>query len=254
MTEAPRGEVASALQRLSHACDQFGMALEEALLEKADELAVRQFLRCMPNDRIKDSQVVDFVREVLGRWPSAEFLRLLQKSARGPRLAEEELIELENRQNGRCALCGRFLGRGANPQVDHVTPVSLGGESHMANYQLLCQQCNLGKSKLIGWIMGAPFFSGTGRQLTTKLRYCALAHARARCLANDCELSSRFSELQVIPIVPVPYGGRWIFDNLTVLCMEHARERERSIKKNALGKVQRARYARQLGLSSPVLS
>src|SRR5207253_1406009 len=98
---------------------------------------------------------------------------------------------------GRCALCGCFLVPAVAPQVDHIIPVALRGRSEMSNYQLLCQRCNLGKRKLIGWIMGAPFLYDLGRPPSLRLRYCALARTRGSCEHQPCSATSRSAELTV---------------------------------------------------------
>lgn len=53
------------------------------------------------------------------------------------------ISELRRKQKGMCPYCGEKL---KNPVVDHIIPWSLvGDELGEANYQLLCQTCNLDK-------------------------------------------------------------------------------------------------------------
>jgi hypothetical protein len=47
--------------------------------------------------------------------------------------------------NQKCCACGRGLQDGLKLHVDHITPVSQGGRTELANLQVLCSQCNLGK-------------------------------------------------------------------------------------------------------------
>ena len=51
-------------------------------------------------------------------------------------------------QQGLCAVCCGSLG---SYHVDHIIPVSRGGWSVPANYQLLCVSCNLTKSSRFEW-------------------------------------------------------------------------------------------------------
>lgn len=52
------------------------------------------------------------------------------------------------RDEARCRLCGASPRDGAKLHVDHVVPWSKGGETVLANLQILCEQCNIGKSDL----------------------------------------------------------------------------------------------------------
>jgi hypothetical protein len=52
------------------------------------------------------------------------------------------------RDGAQCRLCGATPQDGAKLQVDHIKPWSKGGETVMENLQILCEQCNLGKSNI----------------------------------------------------------------------------------------------------------
>jgi hypothetical protein len=234
-------DVLQAIERLAESVLYFGQSISDAINEKADELAMRHFNRCVPNRRLKETQYGEFLTQVLGHPPSEELLKRLVQSERGPRLADDELVALEERQNGRCALCGVHLNRSANPQVDHVIPLALFGTNELTNLQLLCQKCNVGKSSLVGWVMGAPFFRERP-VLSARVRFCTLSSRRGRCLFLGCDRSSRDSEIEVIPIVPIANGGRWVFDNLTTHCIDHATEREASLRRAAQLRVRAGRY------------
>lgn len=53
------------------------------------------------------------------------------------------------REHGRCAICGEDLSRlffkDAQPNIDHIVPLALGGTNDTTNLQLLCKTCNLNK-------------------------------------------------------------------------------------------------------------
>ena len=222
------------LTRLAAQCEPLGLTIAEALGEKASELELRTFLRCVPNSGIKTSQLAAFLTELLGAVPAPDLLDQVTREERGPSLDPDEYMQLEQRQGGRCALCGTLLFQSAHPQVDHIVPVALGGKSTVENYQLLCQRCNIGKSKLIGWIMGAPFLD---EGQSTKLRYCVLTRYRGRCSLADCGNTAYTSEIDVVPRIPVQRGGRFIFDNLRTLCREHAVEQSKKWYDEAASKV-----------------
>lgn len=50
------------------------------------------------------------------------------------------------RDGFRCKICGRSAEDGVKLHVDHIIPVSKGGETTLDNLRALCEQCNLGKS------------------------------------------------------------------------------------------------------------
>lgn len=222
------------IDRLKSTSELMGMTLEEALAEKHDELAVRYFLKCVPGDAIKPAQIPEYLREVLGKEPDQLLVAQVTRQTRNAPIPEEEYLELEMDQLGRCALCGEMLVPASRPQVDHKTPVALGGKSELSNYQILCQRCNVGKRALVGWIMGAPFLEeGIGY----KLRYCVLTRYRGSCTYSGCSATSRSHGIEVLPRVPIQRGGRLIFDNLRTLCADHAAEQRSLWKSEALARL-----------------
>jgi hypothetical protein len=59
----------------------------------------------------------------------------------------------------RCAYCGA----GGDLQVEHVIPISQGGEHHLGNIVPACQRCNYSKATahVKDWYASQPFFSET---------------------------------------------------------------------------------------------
>jgi len=63
------------------------------------------------------------------------------------------LYNLFNRFNGKCQDCGIKTKMGIHPTVDesatmeHVTPLSMGGDHTWDNVELLCQKCNFARNK-----------------------------------------------------------------------------------------------------------
>jgi len=234
----------SADQALREACVDFGIDLETALAEKALELRLRSFLRALPNDRLKESQHLDFQRQVFAPQAIPSWLPTVVRSSRGRPLSDDELAALTRSQNDRCALCGCYLNSASQPHVDHRIPIALGGEASGSNLQLLCARCNLGKNKLLGWIMGAPFLAEGRGEPTGKQRYCVLTRAQSRCEVPGCDEHAQTSQLFVVPKVRESSGGRWIFDNLMVVCAEHKSRSEREALANARTAIRRSAIRR----------
>jgi 5-methylcytosine-specific restriction endonuclease McrA len=214
------------LERIRAACAPMQLDPNRAIEEKARELELRHFLTCVPNILIKDSQVRSYLRLVLRREPDEELVDRVVRKRRQASISESDQIALLRKQHSRCTTCGTYLDKDAQPQVDHIIPVALGGESDMSNYQLLCMPCNQGKRTAIDWVMGAPFLNTRDDKETTSLRYCVLAHAEGKCSIQDCMATTADSVLEVRLRVPWGKGGRWIFDNVIAMCEAHAAQRD----------------------------
>jgi Homing endonuclease associated repeat/HNH endonuclease len=52
------------------------------------------------------------------------------------------------RDSAKCRLCAASPQSGARLHVDHIVPWSRGGETVIENLQVLCEQCNIGKSNI----------------------------------------------------------------------------------------------------------
>lgn len=57
-------------------------------------------------------------------------------------LSKAKRVEIYNRSNQRCAICGKPL-RYDEMSVDHTTPLSRGGENSIDNLRCTCQECNM---------------------------------------------------------------------------------------------------------------
>ncbi len=63
-------------------------------------------------------------------------------------ISNEVLRELLNAQNNKCMLCNIELNLNYR-HLDHIIPISKGGEHSINNVQWLCPPCNLSKSDKI---------------------------------------------------------------------------------------------------------
>ncbi len=62
------------------------------------------------------------------------------------RLTEWEKMKVLERQNYKCAMCGKSLKRGV-VHFDHKKPLALGGKDDLRNIQALCPECHHIKTK-----------------------------------------------------------------------------------------------------------
>ena len=81
--------------------------------------------------------------------PKEESTRIMTKETKGKKqIKVGDRYKVLKRDNFTCVKCGASPAK--NPgevelQVDHKTPESLGGSTHIDNFQTLCKKCNLGK-------------------------------------------------------------------------------------------------------------
>lgn len=197
----------------------------EAIAQFQTILAMRRLWVTLPNSRLKGEARDAFIARTLGTIPSDEHLALATRNARKRRLTDQELLDLEIKQGGRCRLCGVLLVRDTCPHVDHILPASLGGSDDLENLQLLCSECNLGKGSTLHWLMSLPYFDeAPGNEPSSRLRYAVLCRFGGRCFYQDCDHTSATAQLFVVPFIGVPEGGRVIFDNLVTYCEDHRSE------------------------------
>jgi 5-methylcytosine-specific restriction endonuclease McrA len=233
--------VSSLLEELQAAAAELDVTIEEALAEKAEELRQRAFFRLIPDSRLTDKQVPGFLELVTGHPPSEELIESVTVVRRGVRLSREEVMDLEFKQNYRCAICGTTLSKAVGPAVDHIQPLAMGGKNELANYQLLCRLCNSGKGKLPAWMVGVPFLTN---RISARLRYCVLVRYDSSCQVDGCSSTSRTSPLEVRLRIPASQGGRVVFDNLLALCEKHARKRDASARRRSLDSLRLRRRKR----------
>ena len=55
-------------------------------------------------------------------------------------------FEILKRDDYRCQMCGVTAKDGAKLEIDHITPAAKGGTNDADNLQVLCRDCNAGKS------------------------------------------------------------------------------------------------------------
>lgn len=81
----------------------------------------------------------------------ADGLNLLRKWLMPPQPKRKPVkpslrFEIFKRGNYRCQMCGATAKDGATLEIDHITPVAKGGGNDADNLQVLCRDCNAGKS------------------------------------------------------------------------------------------------------------
>lgn len=92
----------------------------------------------MNNDLGKD---VDEIIEFITNKENVD----IQKIKRGA-ISVKLRFNVFKRDGYKCVICGRSAENGVILEIDHIKPVSKGGDSDISNLQTLCMDCNRGKS------------------------------------------------------------------------------------------------------------
>ena len=91
-----------------------------------------------------ESEIRTAMRDIIIRaqyTQSEEFRRKNERSKVTPSLR----LQVIERDNRRCCICGRSVRDGVTLEVDHILPISRGGKTTYDNLQTLCRDCNRGK-------------------------------------------------------------------------------------------------------------
>jgi 5-methylcytosine-specific restriction protein A len=228
---------------LEECAKRLGLSLNEVLGDKIAELEQRLRILCIANPAIRDQERKRYLATVLDcdlTDITSELIGWTYVDSRQLRLDSEQLLALEQTQNYRCRLCGTPLVASAQPHVDHVISLAMGGSDDYSNFQLLCSRCNQGKSVFVDWRLAVSFQKQVG--LTARTRYCVLSRDRSRCSVESCNASSWDTNLEVLTKIPSAAGGRNVFDNMMTLCRTHVDQRldaMRSRYKFQVGRIRR---------------
>ena len=78
-------------------------------------------------------------------WIDGCLRAALRKKETRKSISKEIRTGIWNKQNKRCALCGKPLNL-SNAQLDHIIPWDFVGDELNDNYQILCARCNKQKN------------------------------------------------------------------------------------------------------------
>lgn len=133
------------------ACKECGNAVSRKWMEANSDRFREykaQWVKANP-DKVK-AQAVNWHKNHPGR--TAERVarrRALRLAYEGSHYTARDVIMLMESQAGLCSYCGVVLG---GYHVDHVVPLSRGGDNSADNIVLACQSCNLSKhNRLLGY-------------------------------------------------------------------------------------------------------
>ena len=138
------------------------VSLEEELVSERHEALLKKIVQaysitlyvdyCTPRGRNDYSMCMEFdeeqIRLALNRmdsdaaWQSSDIRR---RAIERSKMTLSLRYDILARDNFRCCVCGRSSDSGVELEVDHIVPISKGGETTYENLQTLCRDCNRGK-------------------------------------------------------------------------------------------------------------
>lgn len=68
-----------------------------------------------------------------------------EKKSKRKALSGKTRLDVMERDDYKCQMCGRTVEDGVKLHIDHIVPVSKGGGNDIDNLQVLCHECNLAK-------------------------------------------------------------------------------------------------------------
>jgi 5-methylcytosine-specific restriction endonuclease McrA len=111
--------------------------------------------------------------------------------------------QVEHAQGGQfCVACGKR----DQLEVDHIVPVSRGGDREkISNLQLLCRQCNSAKKDLAGELLPTAFLTSTTGRVTPRLRFkrlqlSSIQQGTRRLGVCECGSTAKDEVLDVQPV------------------------------------------------------
>ena len=79
-------------------------------------------------------------------WISKKYFRTEETRNKRKKVGNQLKFKILKRDGYRCQMCGKTSDDGVKLQVDHMTPLTLGGDNSEDNLWVLCSVCNSGKS------------------------------------------------------------------------------------------------------------
>lgn len=213
----------------------FALLPEGALIRKRPDLRVKPLiaehlknLDIAPNDDLIATlkRVADNYYESMYKPPLSRKQKFGIEGIRALRFGVYS--RLQQKQRGRCAVCGVPFDGDTIETLDHILPWRLAGDPFDgSNWQLLCGECNLGKREwlsalqspqALNWVYGQV--ETLSREHTLETRYLALALA-GKCQIKNCTAGPRDARLNVARRYST---GLPILDNVIIRCDAHLAE------------------------------
>jgi hypothetical protein len=215
----------------------FGLMPREAIYRRRRDVQIKPIVRRHLSEIGvfgNDEELVAIIKEIADQLFFTSGPRPVRKKTRVVDLRttdSREYTRLRELQNNRCKICGRPLMDVAE-HLDHKIPFRLVGDTPKSqNWQLLCDECNVGKASWFSglqppvvqnWIYGSlddqdqqntSFHSDVG--LT--LRYAVLVN-KGKCEYSKCQRGPSSTELIVRTNCSTALP---VFDHLAVFCLDH---------------------------------
>lgn len=208
----------------------FGFIPESAIRERPVDLKVKPLIRIhLESLRIEyDEELVSIIKALSDQYYATSSLNNLAK----PRKFSMSDIrsngayrDLIQRQNHRCSICGHSFRDHGGETLDHIIPWRLIGDNQDgSNWQILCSDCNSGKSAYLthlmllaskNWMYGNTPLSD--KDYSNQVRFSVLMRD-GRCTFPSCNATPKTNSLTPTKVID---SGLGLYDFLTTRCERH---------------------------------
>jgi hypothetical protein len=207
----------------------FGYMPEKAVRDRPFDFRVKPIIRehLASIGLAADEELVDIVKAICDQFYSTSpTTRIRKKFSINDIRAGRMHTVLLRRQNYRCAMCGLDFRESGGETLDHVIPWRIVGDVRDgSNWQILCAECNTGKSSMIShllmaesrnWAYGTYDGDGVDNH-NNKLRFAVLSRD-GQCMHSGCKIGPMEGHLSVARIINT---GMRLYDHYSTRCVLH---------------------------------
>lgn len=134
--------------KVSNSGDVKGVLLSNAAKFATEEEALA-FLQDVP-EKYKNWCVLPASQTELSQYRSSKQVNQTKTTAVNKRCSIDPMVRkyIYRQSNRKCALCGKAV-KYTDFTIDHIVPLSMGGENDIDNFQCTCRACNQFKGNIL---------------------------------------------------------------------------------------------------------
>ena len=120
------------------------------MLQQMHHKATKGRIKEPKNEKIRIDYCKSFIQgcNVMGQLLN-QMNNSKQKETKRGSISGRTRLNVLDRDNYTCQICGATVEAGATLHIDHIIPISKGGTNDESNLQVLCDRCNLAKNNRV---------------------------------------------------------------------------------------------------------